>query len=82
MTCNWGTKDDDTLGYHNGNSDPRGFGHIGIAVPSVYGACKRFEELGVKFVKKPDEGEYAAFCAHALLRLSRVPQHPLWARLC
>jgi hypothetical protein len=33
-------------------------GHIGIAVPDVYSACKRFEELGVKFVKKPDDGEY------------------------
>lgn len=32
-------------------------GHIGIAVPDVYSACKRFEELGVKFVKKPDDGK-------------------------
>lgn len=32
-------------------------GHIGIAVPDVYKACKRFEELGVKFVKKPDDGK-------------------------
>ncbi|OBS60003.1 hypothetical protein A6R68_08867 [Neotoma lepida] len=31
--------------------------HIGIAVPDVYSACKRFEELGVKFVKKPDDGK-------------------------
>lgn len=32
-------------------------GHIGIAVPDVHVACKLFEEQGVSFVKKPDDGE-------------------------
>ena len=32
-------------------------GHIGICVPDVEAACKRFEELGVAFVKKPSEGK-------------------------
>lgn len=36
---------------------PHFTGHIGIAVPDVNKACKRFEELGVKFVKKPDDGK-------------------------
>jgi hypothetical protein len=32
-------------------------GHIGLVVPDVGAACRRFEELGVEFVKKPDEGK-------------------------
>ncbi|XP_022223634.1 lactoylglutathione lyase [Drosophila obscura] len=56
LTHNWGTENDLDQGYHNGNNDPRGFGHIGVMVPDVYAACKRFQEQGVEFVKKPDDG--------------------------
>ena len=57
LTHNYGTESDaDFAGYHDGNSVPQGFGHIGISVPDVYAACERFEESDVEFVKRPDDG--------------------------
>ena len=57
LTHNWGTENDDEFTYHNGNSEPQGFGHIGFSVPDVYKASERFEKLGVNFIKKPDDGK-------------------------
>ncbi|KAB2038700.1 hypothetical protein ES319_D03G161700v1 [Gossypium barbadense] len=57
LTHFWGTENDPEFkGYHDGNSEPIGFGHIGITVDDMYKACERFESLGVEFVKKPSDG--------------------------
>ena len=56
LTHNWGTENDAAFVYHNGNAEPRGFGHIGVSVPDVDAACARFERLGVAFVKRPQDG--------------------------
>ncbi|WP_067218453.1 lactoylglutathione lyase [Marinomonas gallaica] len=62
LTHNWGDTAD-TVEYHSGNNDPRGFGHIGFHVPKLEEACQRFEDLGVSFQKKLADGKmnYIAF---------------------
>eukprot|EP00008_Paramoeba_atlantica_P011318 CAMPEP_0201491690 /NCGR_PEP_ID=MMETSP0151_2-20130828/30817_1 /ASSEMBLY_ACC=CAM_ASM_000257 /TAXON_ID=200890 /ORGANISM="Paramoeba atlantica, Strain 621/1 / CCAP 1560/9" /LENGTH=288 /DNA_ID=CAMNT_0047878165 /DNA_START=150 /DNA_END=1016 /DNA_ORIENTATION=+ len=57
LTHNHGTEDDETFSYHNGNTEPKGFGHIGFLVDDVYKACEDYEQAGVSFVKKPDGGK-------------------------
>jgi lactoylglutathione lyase len=56
LTHNWGTEADADFAYHDGNADPRGFGHVGLSVPDVAATCRRLEAAGVEFVKRPDDG--------------------------
>ncbi|WP_199798810.1 lactoylglutathione lyase [Qipengyuania thermophila] len=65
LTHNWGTEDEDGPVYHSGNGEPRGYGHIGLAVPDVEAACRRFADAGVRFIKRPEEGrmKHIAFIA-------------------
>ncbi len=56
LTHNWGTEELAVTPYHNGNTEPRGFGHICVSVPDVEAACLRLEALGVIFQKKLGAG--------------------------
>lgn len=47
-----GTEKKDGQVYHNGNSEPRGFGHLAVSVDNIQAACKKFEDAGYTFQKK------------------------------
>jgi len=56
LTHNWGTETDPDFKHHNGNSDPRGFGHIGFLCDNLAERCEKLEAEGVGFQKRPHEG--------------------------
>ncbi|KAI5807405.1 Glyoxalase/Bleomycin resistance protein/Dihydroxybiphenyl dioxygenase [Peziza echinospora] len=57
LTWNYGTEiDGDFKGYHNGNDQPQGFGHICISVDDLDEACSRFEDLQVNWKKRLTDG--------------------------
>eukprot|EP00041_Stephanoeca_diplocostata_P019685 m.428095 g.428095 ORF g.428095 m.428095 type:complete len:635 (-) comp21369_c0_seq2:252-2156(-) len=56
LTHNHGTETQQDFKYHNGNVEPRGFGHIGFLVDDVYAFCDEMIKADVPFPKKPDEG--------------------------
>jgi len=56
LTHNYGTEKDDFKGYHPGNQEKDGFGHVAFNTDDVYAACEKLEAAGVTFKKKPDEG--------------------------
>ena len=57
LTHNHGTESLSETPYHNGNTEPRGFGHIAITVDDVEAACDRFKKLGVQFKKRLQDGK-------------------------
>lgn len=56
LTYNYGTEEESFKGYHPGNAEKDGFGHVAFNTDDVYAACAKLEEAGVTFKKKPDEG--------------------------
>ena len=56
LTHNWGSETDPAFHYHNGNSEPRGFGHICISVPDFEAAIRWFDQNNVPYQKRPEDG--------------------------
>jgi lactoylglutathione lyase len=56
LTHNWGTERDPDFHYHDGNSEPQGFGHICFAVPDLDAAVRWLDANEVPFVKRPEDG--------------------------
>ncbi|KAI1403878.1 glyoxalase I [Hypoxylon fuscum] len=56
LTWNYGTEKDENFKYHDGNSEPKGFGHIAISVDNIDAACARFESLNVNWKKRLTDG--------------------------
>ncbi|HSV70196.1 MAG TPA: lactoylglutathione lyase [Methylibium sp.] len=56
LTHNWGSEDDPDFHYHDGNAQPQGFGHICVSVPDLDAAIRWFDDCGVLYVKRPEQG--------------------------
>ena len=56
LTHNYGTENDADFHYHNGNGEPRGFGHICFSVPNLAEAVAWFDKNNVVFQKRPEDG--------------------------
>lgn len=57
LTHNWGTEDQADFAYHDGNTEPQGFGHICFSVPDLEAAQAWFDQHNVTFIKRADQGK-------------------------
>lgn len=71
LTWNYGTEKDPNFKYHDGNSEPQGFGHICVTVDDLDAACARLEEKRVSWKKRLTDGRMknvafvlGMFCYH------------------
>ncbi|WP_299189598.1 lactoylglutathione lyase [uncultured Psychrobacter sp.] len=56
LTHNYGTESQADFSYHDGNSEPQGFGHICFSVPDLDEAIAWFDKNDVEFKKRPEDG--------------------------
>ena len=56
LTHNYGSETQEGFSYHDGNEAPQGFGHICFSVPDLSAAVTWFDNNGVEFKKRPEEG--------------------------
>jgi len=56
LTHNYGTENKADFSYHDGNSEPQGFGHICFSVPDLDKAIAWFDKNDVEFKKRPEDG--------------------------
>ena len=57
LTHNYGTEDKEGFSYHDGNSEPQGFGHICFSVPDMSAAIAWFDANQVTYQKRPEDGK-------------------------
>ncbi|PID37871.1 MAG: lactoylglutathione lyase [Pseudomonadales bacterium] len=57
LTHNYGTESQSDFNYHNGNSEPQGFGHICFSVPNFEQAIAWLDENSVQYIKRPEDGK-------------------------
>ncbi|PGH31541.1 lactoylglutathione lyase [[Emmonsia] crescens] len=56
LTWYYGTEKQEGRVYHDGNSEPQGFGHICVSVDDLDAACARLEEQKVTWKKRLTDG--------------------------
>eukprot|EP01007_Sphenomonas_quadrangularis_P001856 NODE_2969_length_514_cov_171.703226_g2569_i0.p2 GENE.NODE_2969_length_514_cov_171.703226_g2569_i0~~NODE_2969_length_514_cov_171.703226_g2569_i0.p2 ORF type:complete len:113 (-),score=31.31 NODE_2969_length_514_cov_171.703226_g2569_i0:175-492(-) len=56
LTHNHGTESDPNFSYHNGNEDPRGFGHVCFLVDDLRQKYDELVSAGYNSQKAPDGG--------------------------
>jgi lactoylglutathione lyase len=81
LTWNYGTEKKEGPVYHDGNSEPQGFGHICLSVENLDEACKFMDSKDVKWKKRLTEGRMkdVAFVLDPDGRLFPVPAILRWS---